>query len=52
MLFRSACAILFSEAAIKGIKGIDYDKALKYLRKNNECEIGRASCRERVFPVV
>ena len=32
-----ACAILFSEAAIKGIKGIDYDKALKYLRKNNEC---------------
>ena len=31
-----ACDILFPEAALKGITGIDYQKALCYLRKNNE----------------
>jgi predicted alpha-1,2-mannosidase len=34
----SSADILFCEAALKGIKGIDYDKALKYMRKNNEVE--------------
>ncbi len=35
---QSACAadILFSEAALKGLQGVDYGKALKYVRKNNE----------------
>lgn len=31
-----ACDILFSEAAIKGIIGVNYEKALKYTKKNNE----------------
>ncbi len=31
-----ACDILFPEAALKGIAGVDYNKALRYLRKNNE----------------
>jgi len=35
---QSACAadILFSEAALKGLEGVDYEKALRYVRKNNE----------------
>ncbi len=32
----SSADILISEAAQKGMKGIDYEKALKYMRKNNE----------------
>ncbi len=31
-----ACDILYPEAALKGLEGIDYVKALQYLRKNNE----------------
>lgn len=31
-----ACDILFSEAAIKGVPGVDYKKALQYMKKNNE----------------
>lgn len=34
----SSSDILFSEAAQKGIVGIDYEKALKHMRKNNEVE--------------
>ncbi|MFH1377703.1 MAG: GH92 family glycosyl hydrolase [Planctomycetota bacterium] len=32
----SSADILFCESALKGIKGIDYAKALKQMRKNNE----------------
>jgi predicted alpha-1,2-mannosidase len=31
-----ACDILYSEAAIKGVQGVDYKKALHYLKKNCE----------------
>jgi len=31
-----ACDVLFAEAAVKGIKGVDFHKALKYLKKNCE----------------
>jgi len=31
-----ACGILFSEAKVKVIEGVDYNKALKYMRQNNE----------------
>jgi predicted alpha-1,2-mannosidase len=34
----SSADILFCEAALKGITGIDYEKALRYMRKNNEVE--------------
>lgn len=34
----SSADILYCEAALKGIKGIDYEKALTYMRKNNETE--------------
>ena len=34
----SSADILFCEAAQKGIKGIDYEKALRHMRKNNETE--------------
>lgn len=34
----SSVDVLFCEAAMKGLKGIDYEKALKYMRKNNELE--------------
>ncbi len=34
----SSADILFCEAALKGLKGIDYAKALLYMRKNNEVE--------------
>ncbi|GAC1641297.1 MAG: GH92 family glycosyl hydrolase [Ktedonobacteraceae bacterium] len=34
----SSADILFCEAALKGLKGIDYEKALLYMRKNNEVE--------------
>lgn len=33
----SSADILFCEAALKGIGGIDYHKALRQMRKNNEC---------------
>jgi predicted alpha-1,2-mannosidase len=31
-----ACDVLFADAAFKGIKGVDYQKALTYLKKNCE----------------
>ena len=34
----SSADILFCEAALKGLTGIDYEKALGYMRKNNEVE--------------
>lgn len=34
----SSADILFCEAHIKGLEGIDYEKALRYMRKNNEVE--------------
>lgn len=34
----SSADILFCEAALKKLPGIDYAKALKYMRKNNEVE--------------
>lgn len=34
----SSADILFCEAALKGLKGIDYEKALSFMRKNNESE--------------
>ena len=34
----SSADILISEAAQKGIEGINYEKALQYMRKNNEVE--------------
>lgn len=34
----SSADILFCEAALKGYKGIDYEKALRQMRKNNEVE--------------
>lgn len=34
----SSADILFCEAALKGLKGIDYEKALRQMRKNNEVE--------------
>jgi predicted alpha-1,2-mannosidase len=34
----SSSDILFCEAALKGLAGIDYEKALGYMRKNNEVE--------------
>ncbi len=34
----SSADILFCEAALKGLPGIDYEKALRYMRKNNEVE--------------
>jgi predicted alpha-1,2-mannosidase len=34
----SSADILFCEAALKGLAGIDYEKALGYMRKNNEVE--------------
>lgn len=34
----SSSDVLFCEAKQKGIEGIDYEKALKYMRKNNEIE--------------
>lgn len=34
----SSADILFCEAALKKLPGIDYEKALKYMRKNNEVE--------------
>jgi len=32
----SSADVLFCEAALKGLEGIDYRKALQYMRKNNE----------------
>ena len=32
----SSADVLLCEAALKGLKGIDYGKALKQMRKNNE----------------
>ena len=32
----SSADVLFCEAALKGLSGIDYEKALGYMRKNNE----------------
>ena len=34
----SSADVLYCEAALKGLKGIDYAKALKYMVKNNEVE--------------
>ncbi|GAC1579533.1 MAG: GH92 family glycosyl hydrolase [Ktedonobacteraceae bacterium] len=34
----SSADVLFCEAALKGLQGIDYEKALTYMRKNNEVE--------------
>jgi predicted alpha-1,2-mannosidase len=34
----SSTDILFCEAALKGLAGIDYEKALGYIRKNNEVD--------------
>ncbi len=34
----SSADILFCEAALKGLPGIDYEKALRQMRKNNEVE--------------
>ncbi|GCE17127.1 GH92 family glycosyl hydrolase [Dictyobacter kobayashii] len=34
----SSADILFCEAALKGLQGIDYQKALHYMRKNNEVQ--------------
>jgi len=34
----SSTDVLFCEAALKGLEGIDYAKALTYMRKNNEVE--------------
>lgn len=34
----SSADILFCEAALKGVKGIDYEKALRQMRRNNEVE--------------
>ncbi len=34
----SSADILFNEAYLKGIEDIDYEKALSYMRKNNEVE--------------
>jgi predicted alpha-1,2-mannosidase len=34
----SSADILFCESALKGIEGIDYEKALTFMRKNNETE--------------
>ena len=34
----SSADVLFCESALKGLDGIDYAKALRYMRKNNEVE--------------
>lgn len=34
----SSADVLFCEAALKGLAGVDYDKALSYMRKNAEIE--------------
>lgn len=40
--------ILFAEAALKGFEGIDYEKALKYMRKNAEVDSQDPNRRGRI----
>ena len=46
----SSADVLFNEAHLKGIKGIDYEKALGHMRKNNETESSNPRLHGRYLP--